>query len=162
MSQGKIVGALLLIAACGAGSAGAQASGDEGQIRAARERFNLAIARHDLEHLADDWTDSIRVITSRGTATVGRAAYRALFAAGIRRHADERYRRTPGVVTVLPAWDMATESGQWQGDWTDPDGPVRVTGRYLAQWRRLDGRWRLAAESFIAERCAGGRYCREP
>jgi len=162
MSRRTAGGAILLLASWAVGSAAAQTRGDEAEIRAARERFNQAIARHDFAHLADDWADSIRVITSRGTATVGRAAYRALFARGVGEHPDERYRRTPATVTVLTAWDMATEAGDWQGEWTDRDGPVRVSGRYLAQWRRLDGRWRLAAESFIAERCVGGRYCRAP
>ncbi|MEO8449699.1 MAG: nuclear transport factor 2 family protein [Gemmatimonadota bacterium] len=136
--------------------------GDGTAIRAARDRFNAAIARHDLEALGADWSPSISVVTSRGVTVQGRAAYLELFTNQFRSRSDLIFRRDPGKITVQTPWGMAGESGSWQGRWTDPDGPVRVEGTYLAQWRKAAGTWKLTAELFVQTKCEGGAFCKHP
>lgn len=133
---------------------------DDRVIRAARDRFNAAIAAHDTVALDRDWADDIEVISSRGAVARGRAAYRELLIDQMRRFADVRYRRQPDTIVISSGWATASESGRWSGGWTAADGPVRVNGRYVAQWRKTDRGWRLTAEAFVAERCQGGDYCR--
>lgn len=139
-----------------------QAQTDEQQIRAARDRFNTAIAAHDSETIDQAWTNDIQVVTSRGVSVSGRALYRGLFVRQFATYDDLTYRRRTDSVTVFSAWGMASEIGMWTGTWTDQDGPIQVGGQYVAQWRRTDVGWRLAAETFVALACSGGRYCKAP
>jgi len=55
---------------------------------------------------------------------------------------------------------VASERGQWVGTWTEPDGPMVIGGNYEAQWRRVNGLWRIRGELFVPMRCDGGAYCR--
>jgi uncharacterized protein (TIGR02246 family) len=136
-------------------------AGDESAIRAARERFNQAIAQHDTSAMAADWADEVRVISSRGDLVIGRAANLAIFAKQFAARPHLVYRRVPRTVRILDPWDAASEAGEWTGSWTEPGGTVRVSGRYLAQWKREAGRWKLSSEYFVPERCESGSYCRQ-
>jgi ketosteroid isomerase-like protein len=120
----------------------------EAAIRAARTRFNVAIAAHDTVTLDRDWADDITVIASRGTISSGRAAYRAGLIGDFRTRPDVVYRRVPVTIRVHPALSLATEEGNWTGFWTDNQGKVEAGGRYIAQWRLVGGRWLLHAEAF--------------
>ena len=76
-----------------------------------------------------------------------------------RRRPDTKWVREPTRITVFDRWQVASEDGRWTGTWTDPDGPVRITGTYLAQWRLTNGQWRIQAEVFVPLACEGGAYC---
>lgn len=120
----------------------------ESDIRAARARFNTAIAAHDTAALDREWSDDITVIASRGSVSNGRAAYRAALIGDFTNRPGVVYRRTPTSVTIHAALNLATEEGEWVGSWTDAEGKVEAGGRYIAQWRLSDGRWMLHAEAF--------------
>ena len=135
-------------------------AGAEAEIRSARERFNRAIATRDTLVLDRDLAEDIRVMTSRGQFLDGKAAYRSSLAQQLGSRPGLLYVRTPLRITVQPAWDTATEEGEWSGRWTDQDGPVAVRGKYLAHWRRVNGAWKLSAELFGLTECVGGSYCR--
>lgn len=137
------------------------APADDAAIRAARSRFNQAIAAHDVAALDRDWAADIAVITSRGQRLVGREAYRESLAGQFTARPGLVYLRSPSRITVQEAWGTATEEGKWTGRWRDPDGPVAVEGRYVAQWRRENGAWKLSAELFGLTGCRGGKYCGE-
>ena len=79
--------------------------------------------------------------------------------AAFTRRPDTKWVRTPTRIQVNDAWHVASEEGEWVGTWTDPDGPVRIGGTYLAQWREVDGHWRIQAEVFVPLTCSGGSYC---
>ncbi len=120
----------------------------EAAIRAARARFNTAIAAHDTVALDRDWSEDITVITSRGLVSTGRAAYRARLIGQFGTWPDVVYRRVPATVTVHPALNIATEIGEWTGSWTDAQGKVEAGGAYIAQWRNVGGRWLLHSEAY--------------
>ena len=129
-------------------------------IRAAGARSYAAIAAHDTAAFAAEWLADIHVVSSTSSQVAGARANALRLAEQFARRPDTRYLRTPDDVRVWPAWDVASERGQWIGTWTDPDGPVRIEGTYQAQWRRFDGRWRIQAEVFVPLSCQGGAYCR--
>lgn len=131
----------------------------EHAIRAARTRFNAAIAAHDSAALDADWTDDIVVVSSRGQSTASRAEYRAMLLAQFRKTPSVVYRRVPDRIMVQTAWHTAAEQGHWSGEWSDSTGTVEVGGTYLAQWREEGGRWRLRAEFFVLTRCRAAAYC---
>ncbi len=131
------------------------------EITAARARSNAAIAAHDTTAIAREWMPDIHVVASTGAQAAGADANVRSMAAAFARRPDTKWVRTPTRIRVFDAWQVASEEGEWVGTWTDADGPVRITGTYLAQWRHVDGVWRIQAEVFVPVACGGGAYCRQ-
>jgi ketosteroid isomerase-like protein len=129
-------------------------------IAAARARSNAAIAAHDTAAIAREWMPDIHVTTSTGVRNAGADANANGMQAQFTRRPDTKWVRTPTRIQVFDAWQVASEEGEWVGTWTDPDGPVRIGGTYLAQWRFSNNRWRIQAEVFVPLHCDGGAYCR--
>lgn len=130
------------------------------EISAARARSNAAIAAHDTAAIKREWMPDIHVTASTGTQTAGAEANARSMEAQFTRRPDTKWVRTPIRIRTFEPWSVASEEGEWVGTWTDPDGPVRIGGTYLAQWRHIDGRWRIHAEVFVPLFCDGGAYCR--
>jgi ketosteroid isomerase-like protein len=128
-------------------------------IRAARARSNAAIAAHDTAAIMREWLPDVHVVTSTSRQTAGAAANAAAMQTQFSVRPDTRWVRTPTRIDVFAPWLVASEAGEWVGTWTDPDGPVRIRGTYLAQWRQVDGQWRIQAEVFVPVACEGGAYC---
>jgi uncharacterized protein (TIGR02246 family) len=150
------IGLLPLLAA----GASAQSS-DEEAIRGARAGSNAAIARHDAGEVAETFLDDVTVVTSTGSRETGKGENRAAFESIFRARPDVLYRREPEEVAVLAEWAVASERGRWKGTWTDADGAVEIGGTYLAQWRKVNGRWLIQSELFVPVACRGGQYCRQ-
>jgi ketosteroid isomerase-like protein len=130
-------------------------------ISAARARSNAAIAAHDTAAIAREWMPDVHVVASMGAQAAGADANVKSMAAAFARRPDTKWVRTSTRIRVFDAWQVASEEGEWVGTWTDPDGPVRITGTYLAQWRNTNGTWRIQAEVFVPVACEGGLYCRQ-
>lgn len=140
-------------------AAGAQRSDPAQAIREARSRSNAAIARHDTAAIAREWMPDVHVVSSTSTQTAGADMNARRMAETFARRPDTRWVRTPDRIEVFAAWDVASERGAWVGTWTEPDGAVRISGTYQAQWRRVDGAWRIQAELFVPLQCTGSAYC---
>jgi hypothetical protein len=67
----------------------------------------------------------------------------------------------PARIEVNEPWGWASEQGRWREQWTEPGGPVVLSGPYFALWQRDAGAWKLVSMSFVASECAGGEYCRQ-
>ncbi|MGJ7609631.1 MULTISPECIES: YybH family protein [unclassified Variovorax] len=132
---------------------------DEELIRAARATSNAAIVRKHVDTIASFWTEEVHVLGSMSLQLSGIEANRRFYEAQFARRPDTTYARTPSTVHVMAAWKVALESGDWVATWTDPDGPVRVSGSYMAQWLRSDAGWRIQGELYVPTSCAGGAYC---
>ena len=137
-----------------------QKSGDEQQIRAARDRSNAAIAKHDLDGIAAAWMEDVHVVSSTSAQTAGRRANRERMAAQFKNRPDTVYVRRPVTIEVYDAWSVASERGEWTGKWTEPDGALEIGGTYQAQWRKVAGRWLIQGELFVPTHCKGSAYCR--
>lgn len=132
---------------------------DAAAIRAARTDSNRAIARHDVPGIARHWTADVHIVTSTSAQGSGREVNGQRMAQQFERRPDTIYVRTPATVDVFAPWGVASERGEWTGRWTEPDGTVDIAGTYLAQWRKVDGAWRIQAELFVPTRCGGSAYC---
>jgi ketosteroid isomerase-like protein len=155
----------VLIAAAGlttllaAGETAAQPADDATRIRAARAQSNAAIAAHDIDGIARHWMSDIHIVTSTSAQGRGRDVNARRMAEQFARRPDTVYVRTPTAIEVWTAWEVAAERGEWTGRWSEPDGTVEIRGTYLAQWRRIDGTWRIQAELFVPTQCSGSAYC---
>ena len=38
---------------------------------------------------------------------------------------------------------------------------LKIGGTYLAQWRKVDGRWLIQAELYVPTLCKGSKYCNQ-
>ena len=137
----------------------AQNSADERAIREARVRSNAAIAAHDLPAIAREWMDDVHVVSSTSAQTAGRDANQRRFAVQFTNRPDTVYVRTPQAIEVYAPWDVAAERGEWAGRWTEPDGALTIGGTYLAQWRKIGGRWLIQGELYVPTDCHGSKYC---
>jgi len=137
----------------------ATAQSDDLLIREARTRSNSAIAARDTNALAAEWTEDFHVISSRNSEVSGKANNRHLFANEFQTKKNLIYIRSTDKVKVNPAWNMASESGQWTGSWQEPDGLVKIGGNYFAKWHKMKGVWKIRAEIFVPLYCTGSVFC---
>ena len=132
-------------------------------VRAARARSNQAIAARDTATLVALVSPSYHSVSSRNAHTNGRDGTLATWRQQFASHADVSYVRTPTAVCIFAPWQMAEEVGMWTGRWREADGPLEISGSYIAKWRRIDGQWLLEAEVFTPRMCRGSLYCtKEP
>jgi ketosteroid isomerase-like protein len=132
---------------------------DEGMIRAARTRYNQAIARHDTAAIAMVLLPEVVQVTSTNAVSTSRDSTLARMAGLFASRPDVVYVRMPERIDVNTAWGQAAEEGAWTGRWTQADGVTRVGGRYFAKWRKVGGRWLLLSEVFVQTSCFGTSYC---
>jgi ketosteroid isomerase-like protein len=130
---------------------------DEKAIREARIKSNQAIAAKDTAALAKYWAEDFHVITSRNSEVSGRLKNQVAFAAEF--DAGKLFVRTPKKIDVFSDWKMASEQGEWVGQWNAKDGPVEISGTYFAKWHKLNEQWLIRAEIFVPLKCTGGSFC---
>lgn len=136
-----------------------QAPADAESIRSSRAQSNAAIARHDTTGIARFWMDDIHITTSTSAYSTGKVTNADRMSQQFSRRPDTVYVRTPSTIDVFTEWAVASERGEWVGRWTEPDGKVEITGSYLAQWRKVDGRWLIQSELYVPTQCKGSKYC---
>lgn len=170
LSTPTLLAAAFVISACvsvpggrGSPSAAVSEPREAKEVRAARAAFNAAIQRRDTAAIGALFLPSYHIVSGRSAQAHGRADALALWAV-IFRDSTAGYVRTPREVRANTQWGLAEELGDWAGQVTAADGPVRARGVYAAKWQRdKAGRWRLQAEVFTTLACEGGPVgCQPP
>ena len=105
--------------------------------------------------------ENVHIAASTGVQAAGRELNQQRMARQFTNRPDTVYVRRSTVIDVYAPWAVASERGEWTGRWTEPDGALEIAGTYLAQWRKIDGRWLVQAELYVPTRCTGSKYCRE-
>ncbi len=156
LSEASILAFLLAFAsAASADDCEPASSADGAGILARRTAFNEAIAAREIEVIADVLADDVVLVT--GTDSVvfaGREAQLATWRDDFRDVRRAVYVRTPDCIRVFGVTPIALEYGRWRGE-REVARENFAIGRYTAKWRRIDGAWRLEAEVFATEACAG-------
>ena len=49
---------------------------------------------------------------------------------------------------VSATGDLAYDIGKYRVDMEGPDGPVVEEGNYITLWKKIDGEWKLAGQSW--------------
>jgi len=125
-------------------------------IRAARERFNVAIAAQDVEVIRSLLAASYHIVTGRSAQNHGAEEEVARWAEVFRVDPTTVYRRTPREITVNEDWGLVEELGNWKGSYTTDGNLIQASGVYAAKWQRAeDGEWVLQVEVFTTLRCSG-------
>jgi len=126
-------------------------------IRTARERFNQAIADHDVAAIEKMLAPNYHLVTGRSAQFHGVAEERIRWAETFAKDSSVVYRRTPREIKVNEAWGLAEELGDWTGTYTAAGQIVHASGVYAAKWQRaaLSGEWLVQAEVFTTLTCDG-------
>ena len=128
----------------------------EDEIRAARERFNLAIAEKNVEAIRALLASSYHIVTGRSEQSHGAEEEAKRWSVRFDSDPTTFYRRTTRDVTINEDWGMAEELGSWKGNYTVRGVLVHASGVYAAKWQRTeDGEWVLQAEMFTTVTCTG-------
>src|SRR4051794_31775081 len=141
---------------------GTRASDDAAEIRAQRAAFNAAIAKHDASAIGAFLSADYQLVSSRNSQAHGVDENVRQWTEIFAKQPGVTYVRTPTSVRIYGPWAMAEETGRWIGQWRAVDGPVEVRGTFVAKWRKTNGRWLLTAEVFTPSYCRGGAACKEP
>ncbi len=129
---------------------------EEDIIRAARERFNVAIAEQDVETIRSLLAPSYHIVTGRSEQSHGAEEEAKRWTERFRGDPTTFYRRTPRDVTINEDWGLAEELGNWKGNYTVNGTLVHVSGVYAAKWQcTVDNEWVLQAELFTTITCTG-------
>lgn len=119
---------------------------DEDLIRMARQNSNEAIAKQDLEGVIKFWLDDYVVIRGSGVVVAGKEVNKIEWSKIFKETPKTKFERIPSEIVVSKNNpDLAWESGVWKGFNTYSKG-----GRYSAQWKKIDGEWKILAELFVA------------
>ncbi|MGY8986360.1 MAG: nuclear transport factor 2 family protein [Sphingomonadales bacterium] len=127
------------------------ANEDEDLIKSLREASNQAIKDHNLEAV-NSFIDEDYVITiSSGLIERSKEEHTVSFKAHFNNFPDVVYIRTPSEVNVSASHPLAFETGNWVGTRKG----LEIGGQYSAQWRKVEGYWKIHSELFTALYCTG-------
>jgi ketosteroid isomerase-like protein len=125
-------------------------------IRAARVRFNQAIAEKDVETIRSLLASTYHIVTGRSTQNHGADEEAKRWADVFQQDSTAIYVRTPREFHINESWGLAEELGNWKGNYTADHMLVSASGVYAAKWQRaLDGQWVLQVEVFTTMQCDG-------
>ena len=117
-------------------------------IRARRRLTNKLIAAHEAARLKPYFAADARLIAGDGGLILGADGIVAAFAGQFKDADFVTYVRDPETVEVDPAGDRAAEAGSWVAHWKSG----KMSGRYLAAWRKVTGQWVIESELFVTLR----------
>lgn len=129
-------------------------SGSSNAIRAARERFNEAIANHDAQAIGTLLAPEYHIVTGRSDQFHGADEEALRWAEVFRKDPSVIYRRIPREIRVNENWGLAEELGNWSGSYSVENNIVNASGVYSAKWQRAEnGEWLIQVEVFTTLNC---------
>ena len=137
-------------------NSGIDKSRSSNAIRAARERFNEAIANHDSESIGALFAPNYHIVTGRSDQFHGADEEPLCWANVFKKDPSVIYHRTPRKIRVNELWGLAEELGNWTGSYSAGQEIVNASGVYSAKWQHAEnGEWLIQAEVFTTLECNG-------
>jgi len=124
-------------------------------IRYARQTFNQAIADKDITAIRNILTENAILIT--GTDSTIFSSREAQLSIWREDFADDNrliFIRNTTCIKPSSLYPIAQELGSWTGQ-QDAKTSDTISGLYTAKWRKVDGDWRIEAETFVTTACTG-------
>ncbi len=123
---------------------------DENAIVQQRQVSNNSLAEQDIEAFLGTLMPDYHAVTAANYQLSGHQAQREMMERVFTEYPDASYVRTLINLDFNSAHDTAAETGTWEGKWTKDDKQVELRGSYFAKWRKVEERWLLQAEIFVA------------
>ncbi len=121
------------------------ATAPEDAIRARRKLTNKLIAGRDAARLRPFFTPDVKLIVGDGGLILGVDQVIEAFSAQFADPAFDAYIRETESVALDADGGRAAEHGRWTGVWRDH----RMSGSYLAVWRKVTGQWAIESELYV-------------
>ncbi len=134
---------------------------DVAEIRADRKNYNAALAARNVEVISGYWLPDSQSVWASGKLTVGHDEIVARYAKLFKSDYFVSGLRTPQTVEVTGnGGSDAAEVGVWEWKVRDSGQEITWSGRYLAMWQKVGGRWSLRSDLYVTTGCTGGSACR--
>lgn len=160
-----LLSATLLLTACqvseksgndAEGNAAAVNSGaDEQAIRAQVDRWLQLVKAKDAAGIAALYADDGAVMPPNAPIGKGHAAIQQTWAALMQTPGFD-LTFTPEQILVSSSGDMALDRGTYRLAMAPGGKAMTDTGKYVVVWRKVDGKWRAAADIFNSDLPANG------
>lgn len=143
---------------------GADPEASASKIRAARARYNNALATQQLDGMANLFAPDYQLISGRGDRRQGPQAQMDMWRKTFEVDHTFNCQRTPEEVIVNADWGLAQETGRWLCTQTVEGLPAQYAGVYAAKWQTTESsEWVLKSEVFTTLSCEGPpAACRRP
>ena len=143
---------LLLVCSCASRPSSDFQSGDaESAIRKADAAFEAAARSGDANALANTYTADGVLLPPNAPIMRGREAVRAFWSAFVGSATALDLTLMP--TEVQQAGDLAVEMGQYRLHMTPKSASTAINdeGKYLVEWRKVDGQWKIARDMFNSD-----------
>ncbi|HWB27991.1 MAG TPA: nuclear transport factor 2 family protein [Chitinophagaceae bacterium] len=143
MNKHILLGCIIFL--CSSGHTQTNTSKDEAQIRAARAASNAAIAKHDVDGLAECLAPEFIMVTGNAQQFIGKDVVVARWKDFFAKNSTTFYIRTPAQVVISKNDTLAFETGTWKGI-----NSYSAGGNYTAMWCKRNNVWMTRAELYIS------------
>lgn len=116
-------------------------------IRAVNTQWLAAVQSHDAAATAAFFTPDGRLLPPNAPTVQGSAAIAEEYA-GMYQLPNLAVSWTQEIIEVAETGTLAYDIGTYTLSYDGPAGRIEDNGKYLVIWRKMDGQWRVAAESF--------------
>ena len=136
-------------------SAAIDAGAEEQAIRGEVDRWLQLVKAKDAAAIADLYAEDGAVMPPNAPIGKGRAAIQQTWA-GMMQTPGFDLTFVPDQIVVSSAGDMALDRGTYRLR-VAPNGAAQTdTGKYVVVWRKIDGKWKAAADIFNSDLPASG------
>lgn len=124
--------------------------GDIDCIKSLDRRWTAAINRGNADDVAMLFAEDGRIFQSGVPEISGRSAIRD-YAASLSRLPNLSFETEPTVVDVASSGDLAYLTGRYSIEFGLEGKKTRDVGKYLVVWRKQDGDWFVAVDTFSSD-----------
>ena len=125
----------------------AQTQNDEQAIRDTNTRWLDLIVKKDAAAVAALYTENGAFMAPNAPIATGRAAIQAAWQ-GMFEMPEVALTFEPDEIVVSSSGDMAYDRGTYKFSAAGEGGPMTDEGKYVVVWRKVDGKWLVAADIF--------------
>jgi uncharacterized protein (TIGR02246 family) len=125
-------------------------SQDEQAIRSLIQQWVKLVAAKNANAVADMYTPDGAVMPPNAPLAEGREAIAATWR-NMMQAPGFQLTFTPTRIEVSKGGDMAMDRGTYRLVTQGTSGPVEDRGKYVVVWRKIDGRWKAAADIFNSD-----------
>jgi uncharacterized protein (TIGR02246 family) len=125
----------------------AQAASDEQAIRETNTRWLDLIVKKDAVGVAALYAENGAFMAPNAPIATGRAAIQAAWQ-GMMDMPGVALTFEPDEIVVSSSGDMAYDRGTYKFTADGESGPMTDEGKYVVVWRKVDGKWLVAADIF--------------
>ena len=136
----------------------------ESAIRDAREKFNQAIERKNIDAIKPIFAPNYHIVTGRSVQFHGAENEYQNWKGLFKDDPSFVCNREPREIRTNIDWGLAEELGDWSCNYTVDGEKTSASGVYAAKWQRADNRaWLLQSEIFTTMTCNGSESgCKRP